>query len=277
MFLDYFSKRPLVNVVRLSGVIGSLGPLRSGLTAERLEPLLVRAFKGRNLEAVALAINSPGGSAVQSALIAGRVRALAEERKVPVIAFVEDVAASGGYWLACAGDEIVANESSLVGSIGVVSASFGFERAIERLGIERRLHTAGERKVLLDPFEPEDPEDVARLKSIQSEIHETFKALVRERRGERLKADEATLYSGEFWTGRRGLELGLVDRLGEMRSLVTDRFGKKVRINVLRPRRGLLASLRRGASIGGLASPLAWADGAIEAAEARALWARYGL
>jgi len=176
-------RRPVVSVVRLAGVIGMAGPLRSGLTLHHVAPVLERAFQISRLAAVALVINSPGGSPVQSALIARRIRALADEKKVPVLAFVEDVAASGGYWLACAADEIYADENSIVGSIGVISAGFGFQDLIARHGIERRVHTAGERKVLLDPFQPEDPGDLERLKAIQVEIHESFKEMVRSRRG----------------------------------------------------------------------------------------------
>ena len=181
---------PRVAVLRLAGVIGGLGRLRRGLNLAVQGPLIERAFKLPRLKAVALAINSPGGSPVQSALIAGRIRALAEEKEVPVVAFAEDLAASGGYWLACAADEIYANESSIVGSIGVVSAGFGFPDLLGRIGIERRVHTAGGRKAMLDPFRAEDPEDVSRLEAIQESVHESFKAHVRKRRGGRLKGDE---------------------------------------------------------------------------------------
>src|SRR5229473_645427 len=205
-------RRPAVPVVRLSGVIAAGGMLGSrGLSIESVAPLLARAFSLRGAKAVALALNSPGGSPVQSALIAQRIRLLAAEKKLPVIAFVEDVAASGGYWLACAADEIIADPASIVGSIGVVSASFGFQDLIARIGVERRVHTSGERKAMLDPFRPEDPNDVERLKALQTEIHGDFKTWVRERRGLRLKGSDDTLFSGEFWTGRRALEFGLID------------------------------------------------------------------
>jgi signal peptide peptidase SppA len=198
---------PVVAVVRLAGVIGSLGPWRGGLSLAGLAGTLERAFALGGIKAVALAINSPGGSPVQSSLIAARIRALASEKKLPVFAFAEDVAASGGYWLATAGDEIYADESSIVGSIGVISAGFGFPELLQRLGVERRVHTAGVRKSMLDPFRPESPEDVARLEALQGEIHDSFKAHVRERRGARLKADDDTLFSGEFWSGKRALPL----------------------------------------------------------------------
>ena len=270
-------QRPLVNVLRLAGVIGPMGPVRSGLTMARLAAQIERAFAPKRLEAVALAINCPGGSPVQSALIAQRIRDLAEEKKVEVVAFTEDVAASGGYWLACAADKIYANESSIVGSIGVVSAGFGFPEAIKRFGIERRVHTSGERKVMLDPFHPEKPEDVERLKRLQAEIHESFKELVRKRRGERLKADEETLFSGEFWTGKRAQELGLVDGIGELRRVMRERYGDKVRLKVIE---GPKAWWRRGASRGLgelLPESEALAGGLIAAVEERALWSRYGL
>ncbi|MDP1840291.1 MAG: S49 family peptidase [Reyranella sp.] len=238
-----FRRSPTVPVIRLSGVIASSGGLLSGrsLSIDSVAPLLKRAFEMRGAKAVALAINSPGGSPVQSALIAQRIRLHAAEKNLPVIAFVEDVAASGGYWLACAADEIIVDPSSIVGSIGVISAGFGFQELIARHGVERRVHTSGERKAMLDPFRPENPEDVERLKRLQAEIHEGFKDWVRERRGRLLKADEAALFNGEFWTGKRGLELGLVDSLGELRATLQARYGAKVRLPVIGPRRRLLS------------------------------------
>lgn len=240
---DRFRRSPTVPVIRLSGVIASSGGLLSGrsLSIDSVAPLLRRAFEMRGAKAVALVINSPGGSPVQSALIAQRIRLHAAEKNLPVIAFVEDVAASGGYWLACAADEIIVDPSSIVGSIGVISAGFGFQELIARHGIERRMHTSGERKAMLDPFRPENPEDVERLKRLQAEIHDGFKDWVRQRRGRLLKADEATLFSGEFWTGKRGLELGLADSLGELRATLQARYGDKVRLPVIGPRRRLLS------------------------------------
>lgn len=262
----------IVPVVRLSGVIAARGGFGPVLSLASVAPRLQRAFSLRGAKAVALIINSPGGSPVQSALIARRIRVLAEEKKLPVHIFVEDVAASGGYWLACAGDDIYADPSSIVGSIGVISAGFGFQKALERLGIERRVHTAGESKAMLDPFQPEDPEDVAKLRRLQDEMHATFKDWVRERRGGRLKADDKTLFEGEFWTGRRGLELGLVDGLGHLRDVLRERYGKKVRTPLVGERQG--GFVRR---LLGLASVRDIADGALDAAEQRALWARFGL
>src|SRR4051794_11125758 len=202
----YRSSRPIVSVLRLSGAIGTVMPLRTGLSLAALAPPIERAFGIPDLSAVAILINSPGGAAAQSHLIFKRIRDLAEEKNVPVFAFVEDVAASGGYMLACAGDEIFADPSSLVGSIGVVSAGFGFERLIERFGVERRIHTAGTNKAMLDPFRPEQPEDVARLKQIQARVHDAFTGLVRTRRGAKLRGEADTLFSGLVWSGVEAVE-----------------------------------------------------------------------
>src|SRR5262245_27787490 len=271
---------PVVPVVRMSGVIGISTPLRPGLTLASCARSLDRAFAYRKPRAVALLINSPGGSAVQSHLIYRRIRALSEEKQVPVIAFVEDVAASGGYMIACAAEEIVADVSSIVGSIGVVGGSFGFHGLLDKIGIERRLYTSGERKAMLDPFLPEKPEDVARLKAIQQEIHEGFIALVKERRGAALARPGADLFSGEYWTGRTGQELGLVDKIGDLRTVLRTRFGSKVRTPLITSARGLFARPMPGVGVGDVASP--WtrpslAEELVSALEARALWGRYGL
>ncbi len=269
-----FRRGPVVPVVRLSGVIAAGGLLGArGLSIESTAPLLARAFGQRQVKAVALAINSPGGSPVQSALIAQRIRLLAREKNLPVIAFVEDVAASGGYWLACAADEIVADAASIVGSIGVISAGFGFKDLIARMGVERRLHTSGERKSMLDPFRDENPDDVERLKRLQAEIHDGFKGWVRERRGARLKGDESLLFSGEFWTGRRGLELGLVDSLGELRAVLQARYGAKVRLPVIAPRRRFFQ--RFGFGFGSGIESIG--PSTLAALEERAHWQRFGL
>jgi serine protease SohB len=263
---------PVVPVLRLAGFIGALSPLRSGLTLSGLAPVLERAFRWPGAEAVALAINSPGGSAAQSSLIHSRIRQLAVERKLPVHAFVEDVAASGGYWLACAGDEIHADATSIVGSIGVVSAGFGFPELLDRIGVERRLHATGPHKGMLDPFRPEQPGDVERLKEIQADLFESFKALVRQRRAEKLKAPEAELFTGAVWSGRRAQEMGLIDGLGEMRQTLRARYGEKVRLVAVGPRRGWLAR-RLKAQV----EPGEWAAAALAALEERMLWSRYGL
>jgi signal peptide peptidase SppA len=271
---DRIRRGPVVPVVRLSGVIAASGLLGNrGLSIESVAPLLRRAFEIRGAKAVALAINSPGGSPVQSALIGQRIRLLAEQKGLKVIAFVEDVAASGGYWLACAADEIIVDAHSIVGSIGVISAGFGFQDLISRIGVERRLHTSGERKSMLDPFRPERPEDVERLARLQAEIHEGFKDWVRQRRSGKLAAEEAMLFSGEFWTGRRGIELGLVDGLGELRATLQARFGDKVHLPVIGPRRRLLSRLGLGATL----SLDAMGPGMLAALEERLHWQRFGL
>jgi len=229
--------KPVVTVVRLSGIIGGMGGLRRGLTLEGVETLLERAFKGRRTAAVALVVNSPGGSPVQSALIAGRIRALAEKHEKPVHAFIEDVGASGGYWLACAGDDIHAGASSVVGSIGVVSGGFGFTELMKRIGVERRLHTAGDKKAMLDPFSAQKAADVKHLKSLQKDVHEEFIEAVRERRQGRLTGDEGGLFSGAFWSGTQALRLGLIDGIGDLRQIMIDRYGDDVRFRPVSARK----------------------------------------
>ena len=269
---------PVVPVVRLTGVIGVTTPLRPGLMLSSVGRTLERAFSVANARAVALLVNSPGGSPAQSHLIFRRIRQLAEEKKLPVIAFVEDVGASGGYMLACAADEIVCDPFSIVGSIGVVGGSFGFPKLMDKLGIERRLYTSGERKVMLDPFLPEKPEDVKRIKAIQKDIHEHFIALVKERRGTRLKGAEKTLFSGEFWTAQDAIGHGLADRIGDLRSTLRQRYGDKVRTPVISAERSLFSRLIPGfGSLQALKRQPGLADDLISALEARALWGRYGL
>jgi signal peptide peptidase SppA len=276
-FLSYLNpiswrRRPTVGVVRLAGAIGLPWSVRrGGLSIDSIARPLERAFGLKNLKAVALAINSPGGSAVQSSLIAKRIRALAVEKNVPVLAFVEDVATSGGYWLATAGDEIYADESSIIGSIGVITAGFGFADLLQRIGVERRVHTAGPRKAMLDPFRAEQPEDVTRLQVLQREIHDTFKAQVRERRGSRLRGDEADLFGGEIWTARSALERGLIDDIGDLRTIMRSRFGDKVKLVPVTPQRGWL---RRRL---GLEFSEGSAEHVLANVEERAIWARYGL
>ena len=274
--------RPRVPVVRLAGVIGFSTPLRPGLTLAGIARSLDRAFAVRNAPAVALAINSPGGSPVQSHLIFRRIRELADENKRRVIAFVEDAAASGGYMIACAADEIVADPHSIVGSIGVVGGSFGFDKAFAKLGIERRLYTSGEHKATLDPFLPENPDDVARLKKLQREIHDNFIALVKSRRGGKLSGPESDLFSGEYWAGQRALELGLVDSIGDLRAVLRERFGDKVVTLLVSAERGWLGRRVPGVGLGRGGLPEAalaagFAEDLISALEVRALWARYGL
>jgi serine protease SohB len=269
---------PVVPVVRLSGVIGVVTPLRPGLLLSTIARSLERAFAMRHARAVALIINSPGGSPSQSHLIFGRIRQLADEKKIPVFAFVEDVGASGGYMLACAADEIICNEFSIVGSIGVVGASFGFNELMEKVGIERRIYTSGDRKAMLDPFLPEKSEDVKRIKAIQNDIHDHFIALVKKRRGSKLNGSDKTLFSGEFWTAQKAIELGLADRIGDLRSTLRERFGEKVHTPLISGERSLFG--RRLAGVGLLDAVTrqpGLADDFISALETRALWSRYGL
>ncbi len=275
--------KPVVAVVRLSGVISDRsGISRSGLSAAGLVTVLETAFKMPNLKAVALEINSPGGSPVQSSLIGKRIRALAEEHEVPVIAFAEDVAASGGFWLACAADEIYADDSSVIGSIGVISAGFGFQNAIKKLGVERRVYTAGEMKSTLDPFLREKPDDIERLAELQQDVFNAFKEMVRERRKDKLNASEDELFTGAFWTGRRALEMGLIDGLGELTSVMQERYGDKVRFHPVEQRQNWLkqklgfgmTSRNRPSSKGAMSSIV---DEVLVAIEERGLWNKFGL
>jgi len=268
---------PVVPVVRLAGVIGVATPLRPGLMLSTIARSLERAFAVRNARAVALIINSPGGSPAQSHLILRRIRQLAEEKKIPVLAFIEDVGASGGYMLACAADEIICDQYSIVGSIGVVGGSFGFAKLMDKLGVERRLYTAGERKVMLDPFLPEKPEDVKRLKAIQKDIHEHFIALVKERRGSKLNGSDKALFSGEFWTAQTAIDLGLADTLGDMRSTLRARYGDKVRTPLIAAERSMFGRRLPGVMLGDLANRPGLGNDLLSTLEARAIWSRYGL
>ncbi len=269
MRVPFINRPPHVSVVRLAGVIASGGwPSARHLSDAALGPLLERAFSRGRPVAVALAINSPGGSPVQSSLIAARIRRLSEEKSIPVHAFVEDVAASGGYWLATAADEIFVDRSSIVGSIGVISASFGFHGAMERIGVERRVHTAGRDKSMLDPFRPERPGDVRRLKLLQKQIHEAFIDQVKARRGDRLKGGKTgdSLFTGEVWIGEKAVEVGLADGIGHLVPRMREIFGDRTEFRIHGPRKSLLR--RFGTRI------VADALGGIEE---RALWAQYGL
>src|SRR6516165_10742057 len=271
----------VVPVVRLSGLIGAVTPLRPGMALAGVAKILERAFSIKNAKAVALLINSPGGSPVQSRQIYLRIRQLAAEKKLPVLVFVEDVAASGGYMIACAGDEIFCDPSSILGSIGVVGGSFGLTELIKKVGVERRLYTAGSHKAMLDPFLPENPDDVARLKTIQREIHDIFIALVKQSRGSRLKRADDMLFTGEYWAGETAVSLGLADSIGDLRSTLRARYGEKVLTPLIAPASGMLAGLlgRRAPGAGSLAGMEAIAglpDDLISALETRAIWAKYG-
>lgn len=263
-WLPIMRSRPKVAVIRLQGTIAANGRGQS-LNDVSLAPMIERAFRRGRPNAVALAINSPGGSPVQSSLIAGRIRRLAEEKKIPVYAFVEDVAASGGYWLASAADEIWVDESSIIGSIGVISAGFGFHDLIERYGVERRIHTSGKSKSTLDPFRPEKPADVKRLNAILTEIHEAFMKQVRSRRGDKLSGN-ADLFSGEFWVGAKGVELGLADGIGHLEPRMREMFGEKVRLLQYAQRRSLFSRF------GGVL-----VSQALDDLEDRAAFSRFGL
>ena len=263
--------KSVVPVVRLTGVITQSSRLgQRGLSLEAVEPQLKKAFSIKRAKAVALIINSPGGSPVQSSLIGQRVRDLATRADVPVLAFCEDVAASGGYWLAASADEIIANPASVIGSVGVVSAGFGFDKAIAKLGVERRVYTAGEAKMMLDPFQPARDEEVARLKALQADIHQQFISHIEARRGTRLNGAHEDLFSGAFWTGQRAVELGLVDSLGECRQTILQRFGDDTEVIFIEPKRKLFAF-----GLPGMRGQLVQetADFAIE----RAYFSRFGL
>lgn len=275
------SMRPdtvVIPVIRLHGTIMPGGsPVRQNLSLATTAGVIEKAFAFKDAPAIAISVNSPGGSPVQSRLIYKRIRDLADEKGKAVLVFVEDVAASGGYMISLAGDEIVVDPSSIVGSIGVVSASFGFQEMIKKIGVERRVYTAGRNKATLDPFQPEKKEDVERLKALQLEVHQTFIDLVKERRGARL-ADDPDLFTGQFWSGGRGIELGLADRMGDMRSVLRERYGPKTQMRLVTAPRGLFG---RRLSMFGTSDPAEFsasaARGLIEAADERAIWARFGL
>jgi len=269
--------RAVVPVVRLSGVIGVVTPLRPGLSLAGVARTLERAFSVRNAKAVALVINSPGGSPVQSRQIYLRIRQLAEEKKLKVLVFVEDVAASGGYMIACAGDEIFCDPSSILGSIGVVGGSFGFQELIKKVGVERRLYTAGAHKAMLDPFLPENPDDVTRLKALQREIHDIFIALVKQSRGARLKGADDVLFTGEYWAGETSISLGLADAVGDLRSTLRARYGEKVQTPLIQPASGMLSGLLGRRSPGALMEGMSsLPEEVISALETRAIWAKFG-
>lgn len=269
-------------VLRFTGPIGLVTPLRPGLTLTSTASAIERAFAMKGAKAVAVQVNSPGGSPVQSLAIMKRIRALADEKALKVYVFAEDVAASGGYLLALAGDEIYADASSIIGSIGVISAGFGFQQLIEKIGVERRVYTAGERKLTLDPFQPEREDDVRRLKTIQQEVHAEFIDLVKRRRAGRIDPAREDLFSGEFWAGKTAKELGLIDGIADLRGKMRELLGDKVRFKLVSAERRWFQRRSRGVFSGGadLGSPLGYgrfADNMISAIETRALWNRFGL
>jgi len=263
--------KPKIAVVRLSGVIADSGLKRGGISSQRFEHVLEDAFDLYNAKAVALIINSPGGSPAQSQLIGNLIRTLAEEKEIPVLAFVEDVAASGGYWLACAADEIYAVSTSIIGSIGVISAGFGAQELIAKYGIERRVHTSGTDKGFLDPFMEEKPADVKRLKALQKDLHTLFIDWVKERRGAKLSENDKTLFEGAFWSAITALDYGLIDGLGQIKEICRSKYGEDVKFIDLSPGKGLISSLVSSDAKLGLA------EDAINTLEIKSIWARYGL
>jgi len=268
-----------IALLPLHGPIMSEKRGRQSINLENTEKLIAKAFSLPSLKAVALSINSPGGSPVQSALIMQRIRDLAVKKDVPVIAFTEDVAASGGYMIALAGDEIIAHPASLVGSIGVIYAGFGFQNAIKKMGVERRLHTAGKDKSFMDPFLPEKKSDLERLKLLQNNLHDYFVTLVKERRGKRLKGSKTKVFNGDVWTAEEAKKLGVIDGVGDMRSVLKDRFGENVRILRISPPRASLwsmLSVRRN-TVEGSDINLFSAEDMLGAIEARMMWNRWGL
>ena len=282
-----FARTPFVPVLRFTGPIGMATPLNPGINLANCADVIERAFEDKRAKAIAVVINSPGGSPVQSMLIYKRLRALADENEKKIYVFTEDVAASGGYFIALAGDEIYADPSSIIGSIGVIAAGFGFHQAIDKLGIERRVYTAGEKKLTLDPFQPENPDDITRLKALQADIHETFKEVVRTSRGDKLTSDD--LFTGEFWTGGRAKDLGLIDGLSDVRTKMRELFGPEVELRLIKPKKGLfgrtspqgvLARFGFGggaSSQGELGGDISLTDQMISSLETRALWSRFGL
>ena len=293
--MGLFNKGPIVPVLKFSGAIGMSSPFKPGLSLATTAALIERAFSVKKAKAVAIVINSPGGSPVQSRLIFKRIRDLATEKKLKVYVFTEDVAASGGYMIAVAGDEIYVDPSSIVGSIGVISAGFGFEKLIDKVGVERRVHTAGKNKMSLDPFSPEKPEDITRLKGIQAEIHKVFIDLVKSRRGSKISAPDDEIFTGEFWAGEKAVELGLVDGISDVRTKMREIFGDKVRLGLVAPKRGMfmarprphvsfgshaediITTLANGTSGDSINLVSGLSEDVISTLETRALWARFGL
>ncbi|VAV92397.1 Peptidase, family S49 [hydrothermal vent metagenome] len=263
---------PVVAILPLEGVIGSGSRFSSALNLAALEEKIDQAFDVYNVKAVALAVNSPGGSPVQSELIMRRIQKLSEEKEIPVYAFAEDVAASGGYLISLAATEIYAHEASIVGSIGVISAGFGFHKAIEKIGVDRRVYAAGDSKSILDPFQPEKDKDVKLLKDLQKEIHEFFKNLVKERRGDKLKGTQKIMFSGQFWAGKEAVKLGLVDGIGDIHSVMKDKLGDKTKFKRIKEEKGFIKSL-----LGMAATKPKISDEILSTLEDRSLWARFGL
>ena len=267
----FFKNKPLIAHIRLSGVIGYVGRFQQGLSYSSHHEIIKKAFSLKKAKAVAISINSPGGSPVQSHLLYSLIRKLAEEKKIKVITFAEDVAASGGYMLACAGDEIYANASSIVGSIGVIYSGFGFQDLIKKAGVERRVHTAGKSKSILDPFMEEKPEDIVKLKAIQEDLHKEFIQLVKNSRKEKIKASsDDSLFNGEFWAGTKAKEQGLIDGIGNVFQVLEDKFGKDVKIKNFEKQEGWLKKKLSSSMANAVSS-------AMTELETRSFWNRFGL
>ena len=266
---SFFKKKKIIPHIRLSGVIGSAGRFKQGIDFSGQQEIIKKAFSFKKAKCIAVSINSPGGSPVQSHLIHDYIKQLAKKNKKKVIIFAEDVAASGGYLIACAGDEIYANSSSIVGSIGVISASFGFSEAISKVGVERRVYTTGKSKGSLDPFKPEKPEDVRMLKNIMNDTQEAFVDLVNLRRGSKL-SDDDSIFTGAFWSGEKALKLGLIDGIGEIRTVLRQRFGNKVKLKFINKKKSFISGLVQGFS-----SPII--NSIINEIENNAHWKRFGL
>lgn len=262
-----------IPVIKLSGVIGQAGSFRKGLTLNDLNKLIEKAFSTKKAPAVFLNINSPGGSPTQSSFIASKIRSLAKKNKTKVYAFVEDVAASGGYWLACAADEIYIDQNSIVGSIGVISPGFGFVEMIKKLGIQRRVFTSGKNKSFLDPFQNAKKEDINKLKEIQNTIHNNFITHVKNSRGKKIKAKDNEVYNGMFWVGEQAVKLGLVDGIGHMEDIMKQKFGKKFKIKVLEPKKSFFQK-RFSSSINN--NSINFLD-LINALEEKLYWSKFGL
>ena len=263
---------PVVAILPLEGVIGSGSRFSTALNLAGVEDKIKQAFDVNNVKAVALAVNSPGGSPVQSELIMRRIQKLSEEKEIPVFAFAEDVAASGGYMISLAAKEIYAHEASIIGSIGVISAGFGFNKAIEKIGVERRVYAAGDNKSILDPFQPEKDKDIKLLKELQKEIHDFFKSLVKERRGDKLKGTQKVMFSGQFWAGREALKLGLVDGIGDLHTIMKEKLGDKTKFKRIKEEKGFIKSL-----LGISAAKPKISDEILATLESRSLWGRFGL
>jgi len=274
MFNFLFNNSVIIPTIRLSGVIGQSGFFKSGLTISSLNKLIDKLFSNKKSPAVALIINSPGGSPTQSSLIADKIISRAKEKNKKVIAFVEDVAASGGYWLACSADEIFIDQNSVIGSIGVISPGFGFVELIKKIGVDRRVYTSGKSKSFLDPFKPEKKEDIRRLKVIQEEIHENFISYVKKRRGSKIKhAKESEIFSGLFWVGQKAIDYGLVDGMGSIYQILRKKYGDNVKIKFIDQKKTFIQKKLTSQNNFSLIDT----NLLIEQIEEKALWSRYGL